>query len=833
MKKILTGLMLLFTFVLGLTLINNVKAEEEVIDLYPYDQEACLLADDSCTHTKVGDSHWSFTYFGHRYHVIRDLVRYGHESIDLNSDGWVDDNELAGIPYNAFASVFINNTGSEIDIKTANARTDITDVVHRKYAYFDENGVLQMFEDHISNYYIYNDGDATTPDWRLATQTEIDAYQAEVAAETISDGDPSSDGLTRYSPIRIKLDSSDSDGYVVESLGWLKWTNADVDTSVVTDPTQWSTIIADDPNNVYVPAGWVVVSFGTLDRGTANPKTTEFIKTLPYAMTDSSVTPMFMTYEDQPGWFSGMSDLDDDAVTPGVNIVVDYNGTFDLPDTVSASWMNMFDDTTNDIIHRVDKLDYSVEIYQDDNLLQTIDFTWNEGTGEYDASGAQTVIDTSVFGAAYKAVFKTNTPNDDPTEVSADIVIGVMPPKFMGVENRYSDEGVFVDLMQGISADDGYGNDLTDTVSVTVPDGFNYYSPKPGVYDINLEFTHHVHFDGIIPFVVLGGTQIDFDGSLNIVSTDWDSTIAVYTDVSQLQATTMSWGSSGVIIEVAGDGTVIRTINRHNWDLVDENGLNTPANASGMFDGWLSGLTLEEDGFIIIVGYKLGDAYATAQGLAYGDSVSYDLTQKDDFDYDIVTDASYVLTIDDTTNPYAVVVDDNYTIEENSFDNVNDAILANVVGFDNFDSADDLAVYVSDNGGMLLDTAGTYTVEVTVEDVAGNATTVEFDVTVVTPDPVLTAEDVQVMLDDQTLTAEEIQALIDASVLTTEDVQALIDGANILTEAQIQTLIDNAIVASQPEDTGCGSATANIPNFGIIAAFTLLGAGFVIFRKHQ
>jgi len=847
MKKVLSIFMFGFMLFLGLSFTTQVKAaDEEIIDLYPYDQEACLLMDSSCTGTKVGDSHWTFTYIGNRYHVIKDLVRYGSEMIDDNSDGWIDDSELAGIPYNAFASVFMNNTDSEIDILTTNARTDITDVVHRMYAHFDENGVLQMFEDHISFYYIHNDGDALTPDWRLATQAETDAYKAEVTAGTITDGNPSTDGLTRNTRIRIALSDTDSDGYVVEPLGYLKWTNADVDT--LTAPVEdWSTIIAGDPNNLYIPAGWTVVSFGTNDRGTINAKTTAFIKSLPAAMVDSLTAPMFMTYTDQPGWFDGVLALDDDAATPGVNVVVDYETTFNMPATISASWVNMFDDLGN-VIHSTDKLDYSVGIYQDETLLETIDYTWNTGTSTYDASAEQTVIDTSEFGTIYNLVYTTETPSNDITTQNVDVVIGVMPPKFTGVVDRYSDEGVYIDLLEGITADDGYDNDLTDTIQVTAPDGFNYYSPKPGAYEIGLAFTHHVHFDGVDPFIVLNGTEFLFDGSTNIISPDWDSVIAVYTEVAPLQATTMSWGSSGVLIEVDGTGHVIRTIDRHNWDLVDINGLNTPANASGMFDAWLAGLTLEENGFIIIVGYNMGATYTAAKALVYGDPVSYDLTQKDDFDYDIVTETSYTLTIDDTTAPFALVVDDNYKIPQGGFDSVNEAILANVVAFDTFDQASDLAVYVSDNGGLLLDTPGVYTVEVTVEDLAGNSAVASFDVEVLAVTPPLTEDDVQgmidastlteadiqAMFDDQTLTAEEIQALLDAQVLTQEDIQDLIDasinGQDLLTQAEVQAMID-ASLAAQP--TGCGSSGAILPAFEIGGAFVLLGAMFVAFRKRS
>jgi len=871
MKKVLSVLLLSFMFLLGLSFVSNVQAEDEIIDLYPYDQEACLLATNECTNTKVGSSHWTMTYFGHRYHFIRDVIRYGHEMVDDNSDGWIDDNELSGLSWNAFATVFMNNTASQIDILTANARTDITDVVHRKYAHFDENGVLQMFEDHISLYYIYNDGDATTPDWRLATEAEITAYEAEVAAETITSGDPSSDGLTRYTHIRMALDETDPDGHVVEPLGYLKWTNADADTSEGTDETTWSTIIADDPNNLYIPAGWTVVSFGTNDRGSANPKTTAYILTLPEAMLDDSVDPMFMEYDDQPATFTGVLGLDDDPATPGVNVVVDYNGTFTLPTDITASWVNMFDDTDDSVINSVEMLDYTFEIYQEDTLLETITYTWNETTEEYDASGEQTVIDTSVFGSGYLGVYSVETPEGDVTEMEVDIVIGVMPPKFMGVEDRYIDEKTPVDLLEGITADDGYGNDLTDTIVIEKPNDLNIYSPEPGEYEITIEFTVNVFIPGVVAdlsfteanSVQSGGVDMDHyytwdpETQLNqdVEITACSNKFCVWTDLTHFADAASGWSS--VMVVVGADGLVDEIYNRYSWDHTTSEGTTNDGGA-GLAD-WQANLTIEDGGYVI-------GAHGTASAgyylryLEYDDPITLTFDTVEDFDYDIVTETSYILTVDDMTAPTALVVDHNYTIDSTDFDNVNNAILANVVAFDNYDPVDDLAIYVSDNGGLLLGTPGTYTVEVTVEDMAGHSAVVEFDVEVVAAPIILTqaqvqamidavdllteeevqamidaidlltVAEVQAMLDDQTLTQAEIQALIDANVMTEEDVQGLIDAVDLLTEAEVQTMIDDSI--DEIPETGCGSS-GRIPSFGIVGILAVLGAAIVLFRRQR
>ena len=840
MKKIVVFLLLGFASFLLLAG-NSANAADELVDLYPYDQQACLEGTNECTQTKLGSSHWTMEYAGHRYHFVRGAARYVTEFEDDDSNGFISALEIGALSWNAFAGLTINDTDQQVILETANARTDLTSVVHRKYSYFDELGQLQMFEDHISAYYIHNDGTTEAPDWRLATEAEATAYDTAVAS-----GDPLVDTPnTRLTHIRMALDDVDADGYVVEPLGYLKWTNADVDTAVDTDEENWSTIINGDgvlfdgnPNYVVIPAGWTVVSWGTLDRGTSNPLTTAYIEDMPGFMLDDTLDPMVTMYDPQPATFAGITALDDDAVTAGTNIVVEYNGNFDLDPTVSASWLNMFD-TEGMIINSTEKLDYSVTISQNGTDLETIDFTYDSETDLYTASAAVTMVDTSEFGAGYTATWMTTTPEGDETTAVADIVIGVMPPKFTGVEDRFINQNVFVDLLEGITADDGYGADKTMDIEVSYPESLNPYNPYPGDYQIDLEFTHHVFIEGVDPFITLNGTNFEFDGSTNEQTTNFRYEIIVYTDVTNFKTSSFGWSSSGVYIEVGGDGKVIRTIDRHNWDLVDENGLNTPENASGIWDTWLADLTLEEDGYLIAVGWGMGDAYTAAKALAFDESVSFDLTFIEDFNYDIVTTDSYILTVDDMTAPILMVVNDNFAIYAGEYANVNDAILANVVAYDFTDAQEDLVMYVSNNGGLNVSTPGTYTVEVTVEDAAGHTDVQSFDVVV--KEAMLTEADVEALIEDNTLSSADVIALIEANVLAEADVLALIEAnvlseadvedlieAGVITEAQIQALID----ASLPEDTGCGSAITGTS--AIFVTFSLvLGAAAIFFIRKR
>jgi hypothetical protein len=935
MKKVLATFTMVLLLALGFA--TQVEAEDE-IELYPYDKIECLQGLDGCTGYKVGDANWDLVYNGYRYNMVRGSVRYASDFDDADNDGFIDATEMPALSWNGFASLNINNTASEVILKSAN-RTDLTSVVHRIYAYFDENGKLAMFEDHyVTKYHIKNTGTTEAPDWRLATEAEADAYDA---------ADPKPDDMM-LTTIRIKLDATDSDGYVLEPLKSLNWYAEGVDTAV-DDVEDWSAIIDGDPNYVTIPAGWSVFTFGTLDRdGSTNTKTNDFL----HAMVDAMVADAdgaVMEYTDQPAVFDDLWDYDDDAVTEGINMVVDYNFDFSLPDDITASWVNMFDDTTGDIINETEMLDYTVTISQDGVDLETITYTWDGS--DYTASGEQTVVDSSVFGAGYVATYHVETPAGDETTVTADIVVGVMPPKFFHVEDRYVNEGMMIDLLGDILADDGYGNDLTDDILISYPDGFNPYYPQPGEYQIDLEFTHTVVFEADDSTVTIDGTTSVWDNanynSVTALNTGAVSQYAIFTDSTMAQDVGWAWGS--VMVLVGADGLVDAVYDRYTWDIDDETG--AWVGDATVFEAWKDALTIPAGGFVIAshgstispplralaydspvsfnhteidkvtingvtmewdrenynsvtalnvgavneyaiftnstmaqdVGWAWGsvmvlvgadglvdavydrytwdiddetgawvgdatvfeawkDALAIENGgfviashgsikspplraLTYDDPVSFAFGQAD-FSIDIVTEESYMLTVDDTTAPVALVVNENYSIVAGMYDTANSAILANVVAFDNYDSRDDLAIYVSNNGGLNPATPGTYDVEVTVEDYAGNMSVVTFEV-VVTAAPYTDAEIDAALAALDTLTEAEIEALLAGQdLLTEEDVQALLD-AQVRTDEEIQELIDAALA----DASGCGSSL-NIGSTIVMTVVAIAGlSAFVILRK--
>lgn len=800
MKKLVALVLLGFFAALAFAQ-TTFAAEDDLIDLYPYDQIGCMTTNLPCNATRVGTSNWKVEYNGYRYHVINGSARYVKDFNDANADGYISALEMTALQWNAFASLIINDTDEGVILSTANVRTDLTAVVHRIYSYFDEDGVIQKFEDHIHTYYIFNDGTAEDPDWRLATEAEKTAYDAAPAEDKPV--------TTRVTHIRMIRDDSDSNGYVLEPLGYLTWRNPD---AAVEDNGSWFT--TENPDYVQIPAGWTVLSFGTNDRG-GFAKPLAFLRSLPATFSDESVDPMVAYYVHQPATFTGIAALDDDPATPGINMIIDLDGTFSLPSNISVSWLNMYDEDGK-IQAKTEKLDYVLEISQDEVVIETINYTYDAVEDKYTASAPVTVIDTSLFGAGYIAQFKALTPEGDETVVTMDIAVGVLPPKFVGVQNRYVDEGVFVDIMKGITADDGYGNDITNTVVVTLPSNLNPYSPKPGVYTIQLDLTHHVHIPGVQATVNVKGTIVNFSMSTSYnqpISTATHPQLAVFDDASVFHNVVTNFGS--VFVVVAADGTMKERYDRNNWEYTTSTG--TVVGDANQFAAWQAALTLADGEYVLSAQGSVHSPILRAANLSYGDSVVVTLG-KAEFNADIERTASYVLTVDDLTPPVILPVRDKLVVEIGQYATINEAVLGNVVVFDNYSS---VATYVSNNGGLSLTTAGTYTVEVTAEDEAGNTSATTFQVQVVAP--AITTDIIQDLIEGNTLSETQIQSLIDSGILN----------ANILTQAQIQALIDaavNAAIDDLPEDqtgTSVGATIAIALGSGLLS----LGAAVFFMKK--
>lgn len=817
MKKITT---LFLLFVAALVVMMPTFAEDgDLVDIYPYDDPNALYG-PSTPFTLVGDSNWDLEFLGHRYHFVRGGVRFAHLWTDADADGLIAPTDYPALSWNAFAVMTINDGEDEIEMSTESARTDITTSVHRLYAYFNEEGELMMFEDHFFTYYIHNDGTDVyeDADWRLATEAEIDAFDA---AENPAVETPN----TRLTHVRIMRDETDEDGYVLEPLSYLKWVNADLAALTGEDAVLESeqTLLLDyNPNHVVIPAGWTVVSFGTNDRGAYSA--TDFVKMFVPSFLEEEAPKMNRPYEFPDPVFAGISSHDDDGATPGTQMIVEFNApSFDLPNDISVTWIKMYDED-GFIVNQTEKLSYKVEIFDvaDYNLadedhvptpLQTINFVYDADADTYTPDAALTVVDSSGFGNGYIALYSAEHPENGLTEVEVEIAVGVLPPKFTNVKKRFADEGVFVDLLGDIKADDGYGNDLTNTIKVTPPAGFNMYNPKPGTYQINLEFTYNVFIAGEPTVLTIDGTDYSIDLSAvntvtNVSVTNYGR-FAIFTESEAVNDVGSAYGS--VFLYVAADGTLKEWYDRYNWNHMTEDGV--VEEDETQFNAWRSGLELAEGEFVIGVHGSVNSA--GLRNLPFGHPISLTLGTED-FETDIVTKTSYELVIDDKTAPQLVVVDNQYTVESDRFTSVDNAILANVVAIDNFDTRSQLSLYVLDNGNMAMADGkllpGTYQVIVGAADRAGNETEVAFTVVVKQAKP--TQQDLEEKVTEVENKVDEVENKVDE---TKDEVD------NRLTPEQVDKAIEDALKANG----GVNVLTAVLMSLG--AALVAFGGSALLF----
>ncbi len=817
MKKITT---LFLLFVAALVVMMPTFAEDgDLVDIYPYDDPSALYG-PSTPFTLVGDSNWDLEFLGHRYHFVRGGVRFAHLWTDADADGLIAPTDYPALSWNAFAVMTINDGEDDIEMSTDTARTDITTSVHRMYAYFNEEGELMMFEDHFFTYYIHNDGTDVyeNADWRLATEAEITAYDeaANPAVDTPN---------TRLTHVRIMRDETDADGYVLEPLVYLKWVNADLAALTGEDavPEAEQTLLLDyNPNHVVIPAGWSTVSFGTNDRGAYS--STDFVKMFVPSFLEEEAPKMNRPYNFPDPVFAGISSHDDDGATPGTQMIVEFNApSFDLPNDISVTWVKMYDED-GFIVNQTEKLSYKVEIFDvaDYNLadedhvptpLQTINFVYDADSDTYTPDAALTVVDSSGFGNGYIALYSAEHPENGLTEVEVEIAVGVLPPKFTNVKKRFADEGVFVDLLGDIKADDGYGNDLTNTIKVTPPAGFNMYNPKPGTYQINLEFTYNVFIAGEPTVLTIDGTDYSID--LSVVNTVTNVSVtnygrfAIFTESEAVNNVGSAYGS--VFLYVAADGTLKEWYDRYNWNHMTEDGV--AVEDETQFNAWRSGLVLAEGEFVVGVHGSVNAA--GLRNLPFGHPISFVLGTED-FETDIVTKTSYELVIDDKTAPQLVVVDNQYTVESDRFTSVDNAILANVVAIDNFDTRAQLSLYVLDNGNMAMADGkllpGTYQVIVGAADRAGNETEVAFTVVVKQAKP--TQED----LEEKVTEVENKVDEVDNKVEETKD-----EVDNRLTPEQVDKAIEDALKANG----GVNVLTAVLMSLG--AALVAFGGSALLF----
>lgn len=747
-KKLISVLTLGMFLMLGLSL-RTIKAETDLIDIFPYDQESCLLAQDGCVGTKVGSANWTIEYAGYRHHLVKGADKYASE-MTVNSEGFVDSTGFVGKSWGSFGMVFINNTEEDIKLKDGDRSKLTSGSKDFIYAYFDENGKLQKLEDAVLAYVIVNekhDDEEADPVWRLATEIERETY--ETAEEKPAN--------MKSANIRIVRDADDETKYGLEPIKNLGWEHADY---VSTDPESEKSVLVDyDPNEVHLPAGWTILTLGFNDR--ANPKSLDFARAMADAFTDVTTAAMVKKYQEVPPVLT-YTGLDQNAFIDGIQVIADWDEDFELDiSQLSATWMNMFDDEGK-IIHKTEKIPYNIIIKQDETVLETIIFTPN-AEGNYEASGPFTKVDTSEFETIYEFEMATKAPNNLERSIEGQIVVGVLPNRFEGVKDRFSKDGIYIDLLEDIQAFNGNDGDITSAIKATYPEGFNPYNPLPGEYVITLDVAYKHTFDAIFegnhkltlydittdpenPELKQTGL-IDIETRYNIAyNKDVSGGLPHYIDYDHKElvaqtAGAWGWGTSAMVI--GADGIVNRVFDGfgggYSERYYDAEG-NAAATSHGNGTGLLAAVKEHQ--------LQEGEAMVLAHG---GSLIKASLGYDSKFEfgrpttyYTAESQTTYTLIISDATAPQAKAVKDPYKIDNTMFEDVDEAILSNVVGFDNYS---EINMFVLDDGGLDLSVPGKYNVRVEVEDIAGNSVEVSYVVEVVKPN--LSPAEVEELLAEQ------------------------------------------------------------------------------------
>lgn len=871
MKKLISVLTLVFTLVLSLGFLE-VEAADPLIEVYPYNSLDCSLGNDDCGFAKVGRNNWTVTYNGYRYWVINDNTRYAHEFNDANSDGYISPGEYQGLRYNAFGVLFINNTAATVKLKGDAARADLTTVTHRIWSYYDETGVLQMLENQIHTTHMVNDNhgvEGAEADWRLATAIEAEEYDAAPA-----DAKPANMLNTHY---RIIRSATDTDGYVMEPLKYIQWVHKDYDPDV--EGSKKSTLLDYDPIEAHIPAGWSVLTFGTHDRG-AYPPALNMVLSLPATFLDEVPKTAEMKYNDVPAVFTGFAGLDDNPYIAGVQVVADFDEPFELDASgLKATYTNMYDAEGNVINERNVPIDFALEVSQDGVVLETIDYVYDPVAEKYTASGPFTKVDTSVFEQVYDLKMKATTPRGVAGEVSGIIVVGVLPNRFEGVSNKIIRDGQYIDLLEGVEGFNGNDVDITDDIVVSWSAGFNPYNPQPGKYTITLDVAYEYHWAPVLTDdaqtgfkltftnvsdpenpVVRGTNVVRYPSKYNVHFNKEASPLLTYIDYEHrhlvAQTAGLGWGS---VAGVVRDGKLIHTWNGFS-SYTEKNELGeTTAHANGeAMQTSIRAFELQPGDYMIL-------AHGSEEGNnirhGWGDEVL--LEGRPDVYYTAEAQVTYQVTVDDRTAPQIRVVNPNYVVDSTMFETADEAILANVVAFDNHSA--DVDLLVNDDGGLDLAVPGVYTVVVDAEDDALNSASVTFKVIVVAPK--LTQAEVADLLDEQ---AAELQEVIDAqaaliaaqqaalaaleeqieednatkdelaaakaeAAAAAQQAQQAAAAAQQAANAAQTTADDNATQIDKVDDAKLGTGA----NIGLMILFALVGAGlsfgasFLVFGRKK
>lgn len=109
-------------------------------------------------------------------------------------------------------------------------------------------------------------------------------------------------------------------------------------------------------------------------------------------------------------------------------------------------------------------------------------FEFNPETQLYDIEVDRLVYDT--INKMYKVTYEAADTTGNVAKSSFTIkVVAAYAPVFAGLTSKSVNEGVAIDLLAGVTATDGYGNDITSQIKV-LKGSLNTAKPLPGTYEV-------------------------------------------------------------------------------------------------------------------------------------------------------------------------------------------------------------------------------------------------------------------------------------------------------------------------------------------------------------
>lgn len=740
MKKIISSLLLVITaafmLAMGNVTINAEENEETLIELYP--------GNNPEFRDQYGDSNWVVDFLGHRWFNTNRAVTFVSKFTGYDPDAETPKTEYVegDVPQVQYPSgsggVIVNDTDEDIIIKVADQANSTrqslaSTVTSRFWAYFDKDGKLMMYEDEFINARFLTRVTGQEY-WRFSTETEITQYNDAPEGEK-----PENIIQSTY---RIKVADNDL-GYVAEpvTLGWNVVAGDETD-------TQKSSVVSHDSRDVAIPAGWTVVRFGEMAR---NKPVIDWTATFADVVVENSDEKMVFHYLDPVVKFVGIDELDQNPSVDDVVLIFGYNSEPSIASLitgVSARYIDEEDDIKSGGTGTSYKnADYFIDIFDGEELLETIEVKYNAETSKYVADEL-TKIDTSLFGKEYKLVYRSTSPNNSAV-ITKDVIlsVGVLLPVINGIENKFIDAGQYIDLYEGLTAHDLENDrDITDSIVITHDTSFNPNNVLFGRHTINVKaswtyveyasksFKFPISVDEdqkVFQFNVEENedeTLINFNfhtpSTASRIPTAYDFSMVDKVATASVAGHAGGWGRVTSIFDK--EGVLITQLDRFTNttpEVLKADGTVELMKADDYdFVNWVKTYLTEDALLILTHGAATSGEY---RAMEVGEQlVEFDF---EDFVVEVPVEETFVVNVADVTPPKVVVRTKTFTIEtDNTFANAEEAVLSNIVVIE------ENSYTTSIPGIQRVDITkpGEHEISVIVADEGGNTVEVEFKLVV-------------------------------------------------------------------------------------------------------